>query len=166
LGLGGCGSLLPLTFKTSCSMCSVGRASHIIVSGSSPSPLVFFTIIISPWSYIYNPHFLACLYTSALFVNSMAERDRLHFIGPLLRRMAVYNCLRTDFDAQSITTRGSPFGVATLLHYVRSEKSFGSCAPSNYFHSSMFPENRLWCVFLFIWLYLYNQHDLSLIVCG
>lgn len=80
-GCCGGGVLLPLTFRISYSICADGLSSQIMFSGSSPVPFVFFTTIMSPLSYIYNPHRLAYLSTSALLVYSTAESERLHFIG-------------------------------------------------------------------------------------
>jgi hypothetical protein len=140
---GGCGVLLPLTFKISYSICVVGLSSQIVVSGSRPVPCAFVTVIISPLSYIFSPQRLACLYTSALFVYSVADNDKLHFSGPFVFLIAAYSLRRAVLDAHSIAMRSSPLGVDTLLQPVRSAQSvviyFSSCS----FHSSTFPTKRL-----------------------
>jgi hypothetical protein len=104
-GFGGCGVLLPLTFNISCSMCAVGLSSHIVLSGSRPVPCAFFTVIMSPLSYMFNPQRLAYLYTSALFVYSVADIDTLHFRGPFVFLMAAYKFRRAALDAHSIAMR-------------------------------------------------------------
>ena len=130
---------MPLTFRISYRTWFVVLSSQIILSGSKPDPCVFFTIIISPMSCTYRPHRLASLYVSALFANSVADKNRLHRNCPLLRRIAVYSNHCADFDAQSIAIRCSPFGVATLLHPVRTAKSFPSYLESSWFQSSTLP---------------------------
>ena len=102
--LAGCGVLLPLTFKISCSICAVGLSSHIVHSGSSPVLCAFFTVIMSPLSSICNPQRFAYLYTSALFVYSLADNDKLHFSGPFVFRITAYNLRRAVLDAHSIAT--------------------------------------------------------------
>jgi hypothetical protein len=136
---GGGGVLVPLTFRISCLTWSSVLSSHIIFSWIRPDPVGFFTIIISPLSYIYRPHRRASRYVSALLEYSAADRNKLHLIYPLFRRIAVYSNRRADFDAQSMARRYSPFGVATLLHPVSTEKSFPSCYVSNWCQSSTFP---------------------------
>jgi hypothetical protein len=61
-----------------------------------------------------NPHRRAYLYTSALLLYSYAVKNTLHFIWPLLFRIASYRSLRADFDAQSMAMRWSPVGAETL----------------------------------------------------
>jgi hypothetical protein len=136
---GGGDGLVPLTFRISCYTCSMVLSNHIMFSEISPDPAVFFTIIKSPLSCICSPHFLASLYVSALLVYSAADKNRLHLICPLFFLIAVYSNRRADFDAQSMAIRCSPFGVATLLHPERREKSFPSYLESNWFQSSTFP---------------------------
>ena len=72
---GGCGFVLQLTFKTSYSIYAVDLSSHIVHSGISPVPCPFFIVIMSPLSSICNPQRLAYLYTSALFMYLVADRN-------------------------------------------------------------------------------------------
>jgi hypothetical protein len=143
---GGDGGRLPLTFNILCSICVVGLSSHILHSVICPVAWAFFTIIISPLSSIFNLHRLACLYTSALLVYSIADSERLHFSGPRFFLRAVYSCLRADFDAHSMTMRWSYFGAATRMQPVKSAKSSVSCFDIISFHSSTLPTKRLVCV--------------------
>jgi hypothetical protein len=147
---GGGGVLVPLTFRISCLTWSSVLSSHIIISGMRPDLLGFFTIMRSPLSSIYRPHRRASRYVSALFVYSAADRNTLHFSCPLFFLIASYSNRRADFDAQSMARRYSPFGVATLLHPVRTVKSVPSCFESNWCHSSTFPLYLRWCVYLLI----------------
>ena len=62
-------------------------------------------IMISPLSWICNPHRRAYRYTSALFVYSVADSERLHLSEPRWLLIAVYSNLRAAFDAHSITIR-------------------------------------------------------------
>ena len=130
---------MPLTFNISYLTWSIVLSSQIVLSETKPDPVLFFTIIISPLSSIYRPHRRASRYVSALFMYSVADKNRLHRRFPLLRRIAAYSNRRADFDAHSMAILCSPFGVATLLHPVRTENSFPSYLDSNWFHSSTFP---------------------------
>ena len=77
-------------------------------------------------SCIYRPHRRASLYVSTLFVYSVADINRLHLICPLFCLIAAYSNRRADFEAQSMAICWSPIGDATLLHPVRTAKSFPS----------------------------------------
>jgi hypothetical protein len=127
----------------------VGLSSHILHSAICPVPCKFLTIIISPLSSMFNLHLLACLYTSDLFVYSIADSERLHFSGPRFFRKAVYSSLRADFDVHSMTMRWSNFGAVTRMQPVRSAKSSVSCLDSSSFHSSTLPKKRFVCVLWF-----------------
>jgi hypothetical protein len=148
-----------------CSICAVGLSSHILLSVMCPGVYGCFTIIISPLSSTFNFHRLACLYTSALFVYSVADSEMLHFSGPRFFLRAVYSSLRADFDAHSMTIRWSNLGAVTRMQPVSSAKSSVSCFDKSSFHSSMLPTKRLVCVRWFTWLYIYSQFDLSLVSC-
>jgi hypothetical protein len=129
-----------------CSICVVGLSSHILFSVACPGACGCFTIIISPLSSTFNFHRLACLYTSALFVYSIADNEMLHFSGPRFVLSAAYNSLRADFDAHSMTMRWSNLGAVTRMQPVSSAKSSVSCFATISFHSSMLPTKRFVCV--------------------
>ena len=129
-----------------CSICVVGLSSHILFSVMCPGACGCFTIIISPLSSTFNFHRLACLYTSALFVYSIADSEMLHFSGPRFVLRAAYNSLRADFDAHSMTMRWSNLGAVTRMQPVSSAKSSVSCFATISFHSSMLPTKRFVCV--------------------
>jgi hypothetical protein len=103
--LGGRGVFMPLTFSISCSICVAVLSNHIVHSCSNPVPFVFFTVIMSPLSYICSPFLLAYLYTSALFVYSVADKNKLHLSGPLPFLIAAYSLRRAALEAHSITIR-------------------------------------------------------------
>ena len=129
----------PLTFRISCAIYVSGLPSHIVVSYNRLVPSKFLIIIISPLSWIYNLHFLADRYTSALFLYSTGDKDMLHLIWPLFLLIAVYSNRRDALDAHSIAMRCSCLGVATRTHPVSSAKSFLSWVDTCYFHFSTFP---------------------------
>jgi hypothetical protein len=137
-GRAGC-DVVPLTFRISCAIYVSGLPSHIVVSYSRLVPSKFLSIIISPLSWICNFHFLAALYTSALFLYSTGDRDMLHLIWPLFLLIAVYSNLRDALDVHSMAMRCSCLGVATRTHPVSSAKSLVSWVDKCCFQSSMFP---------------------------
>jgi hypothetical protein len=104
----------------------VGFSNYILHSVQSPVPYVFFTIIKSPLSSIFSLHRRAYLYTSALLVYSIADKERLHLSGPRFFLRAVYSCLRDDFDAHSITIRWSNLGAVTRMQPTRSVDSYSN----------------------------------------
>jgi hypothetical protein len=101
----GCGVLWPLTLRISYSICVDVLSNHIVHSCSNPVPFVFFTVIMSPLSCICSPFRLAYLYTSALLVYSVADKNKLHLSGPLPFLIAAYSLRRAVLEAHSITIR-------------------------------------------------------------
>lgn len=77
-------------------------------------PLVFVTIIKSPWSSMSRLYFFAYLKTKPLLSRSCYVRKGLHLMAPLLPLIACSTLRRLVLLAALMTRRVSPLGAVSF----------------------------------------------------